>query len=115
MTNITPKPDGARHLVVNSAYLTCDVLIDACASGDVRIIDAAGHEVGRGRLEVITPQVLRPNFDMDSKKKNKLESRRSICNTCSESNGTTRYTVKCKNCGCAGLSLLNGVCKLEKW
>ena len=112
---IIPQQSGARHLVVNSAYLTCDVLIDACASGDVRIIDAAGHEVGRGRLEVITPQVLRPNVDMDSKKKNKLESRRSICNTCSESNGTTRYTVKCKNCGCAGLSLLNGVCKLEKW
>jgi len=84
--------------------------IDAGTDCDVRIIDKSGIEVGRGRVKV-----LRPNVDMDSKKKNKLESRRSICNTCSESNGTTRYTVKCKNCGCAGLSLLNGVCKLEKW
>ena len=40
---------------------------------------------------------------------------RAACESCSENGGLSVASVKCKGCGCAGLSLLSGVCKAGKW
>lgn len=42
-------------------------------------------------------------------------ARYTVCKACPENAGLTAYTVRCKGCGCAGLSLVSGVCKLGKW
>jgi hypothetical protein len=44
-----------------------------------------------------------------------LAARRAICDPCDLQRGFTVLTVKCKHCGCAGLSLLHGRCPLRKW
>lgn len=44
-----------------------------------------------------------------------VAERRAVCEGCPENGGLTALTVKCNGCGCAGLSLVSGTCKLEKW
>lgn len=41
--------------------------------------------------------------------------RKSACSGCEHNGGLTAVTVRCAGCGCAGLSLLNGTCKMGKW
>lgn len=43
------------------------------------------------------------------------EERRTICLYCPSCCGPNVLTVCCRQCGCAGLSLLSGDCKLGKW
>jgi hypothetical protein len=44
-----------------------------------------------------------------------VAARRAACAGCDQNGGLAAVTVKCNGCGCAGLSLLNGTCKLQKW
>lgn len=51
-----------------------------------------------------------------------IERRAAICEWCEHCDGVSRVvkgravnTVKCRQCGCGGLSLAKGECPLKKW
>lgn len=44
-----------------------------------------------------------------------VEARRGFCGPCSQNSGLGTATVRCKACGCAGVSLIHGRCRLRKW
>jgi|GEM_PF-5742913 len=43
------------------------------------------------------------------------QAHRAICEACPQVKGFTRWTVSCRQCGCAGLSLVRGECPEGKW
>ncbi len=45
----------------------------------------------------------------------RVTDHRAICESCEHAKGFTRLTVRCEDCGCAGLSLINGRCPKKKW
>ena len=44
-----------------------------------------------------------------------VEQRKARCGPCSQNQKLGVVTVQCKACGCAGVSLIHGRCKLRKW
>lgn len=44
-----------------------------------------------------------------------VEQRKKRCGPCSQNEKLGVVTVQCKACGCAGVSLIHGRCKLRKW
>ena len=44
-----------------------------------------------------------------------VESRRRHCKPCSQNRKLSVVSVQCQACGCAGVSLIHGRCKLRKW
>ena len=44
-----------------------------------------------------------------------VEARRSHCEPCSQNKKLSIVSVQCDACGCAGVSLIHGRCKLRKW
>ncbi len=44
-----------------------------------------------------------------------VTERRSICQECGQNAGLHVLTVTCDKCGCEGLSLIRGRCKMRKW
>lgn len=60
-----------------------------------------------------TPELVLRFYDADQQAQ--IESRRKVCLTCDENRGLTVLTVKCRSCGCAGVALVSGRCRLRKW
>lgn len=115
MFNITPNDDGSRSVAVKSAYLELAIDIAAMANGPVRIIDSAGNEVGSGTVKALTPELVKNVSVVNDDQQTRVDARKAICGPCDQNLGMSLYTVNCNGCGCAQLSLLNGVCKLNKW
>lgn len=44
-----------------------------------------------------------------------VETRRRYCKPCSQNKKLSILSVQCQACGCAGVSLIHGRCKLRKW
>ncbi|MFN3167912.1 MAG: hypothetical protein ACE37H_12710 [Phycisphaeraceae bacterium] len=47
--------------------------------------------------------------------RDRVEARRRVCAPCSQNQKLSVVSVKCEACGCAGVSLIHGRCKLRKW
>ncbi len=46
----------------------------------------------------------------------RTEARRQTCKSCPQFGGVAGLNlVRCKDCGCAGLSLVNGTCPRKSW
>lgn len=62
------------------------------------------EEHGPGLLRLLTPA-----------QRDLVRARRERCEGCTENEGLSTVTVRCRGCGCAGLSLVHGTCKLGRW
>ena len=101
---IKPLQSGGRSLEVQTPYLDLDIIVNPDLTITINSV------------EIKEPRTL------DSEQLNTIEDRSLICETCDQNQGITIqgkpfpvYTVKCKSCGCGGLSLLNGKCPKGKW
>lgn len=66
-------------------------------------------------LEPPKPSGPDPLATLTDAQRSTVATRKAVCNACDQNGGLSAVTVKCHGCGCAGLSLLNGTCKLNKW
>lgn len=71
---------------------------------DDQASNAAGDAQKKHLLSILTPA-----------QNDLVEKRRACCEACRLSQGVTVLTVRCDACGCAGVSLVHGRCKLYKW
>jgi hypothetical protein len=57
----------------------------------------------------------RDNGMFDQAGLDRILARREACGDCGQNAGLHVLTVECEKCGCSGLSLLRGRCKMRKW
>lgn len=95
------------------------------AFGKFRVEWAADGSLLSQSMEIRTPPAppaVDPLKHLTETQRSTVEAHRTTCQTsgpngapCEMNGGMTGLTVKCHGCGCAGLSLLHGQCKLGKW
>ena len=99
---IKPLESGSRSLTLDTAYLKLDIVVHP--DGTITINEA----------KCLEPRKV-VNLDI-------IQRRSDICSNCDRCEGVTIrdgkfpvYSVKCKSCGCGGLSLQNGKCPKGYW
>lgn len=93
-----PTPSGGRVVQGSTPW------------GDFRVEWSADGELIEHEINPRTPA-------RSAKDEALLAARRAICATCDQNEGLGLATVKCRGCGCSGLSLMGNAdwCKLGKW
>lgn len=84
----------------------------------LKLVTTDGREVGTASITMTQPATAKPTADQLAV----ADARAEICGQCKFKRGITRkagafdvHTVKCDECGCEGLSLINGKCPLDLW
>jgi len=101
------------------ARATVTIELDA----DGQIIHHTATPIIEGLNPPVKPAVegVGPAFDplrlLTDAQRATVAERRAVCAGCDQNGGLTALTVKCNGCGCgcAGLSLVSGTCKLGRW
>jgi hypothetical protein len=104
---LNPTPGGGARFVARVARARVTVELDA----DGAIISHTAEPLA---AEAPAPRP-DPLATLTPAQRDTVAARRAACAGCDQNGGLSAVTVKCNGCGCAGLSLLNGTCKLQKW
>jgi len=70
---------------------------------------------GNGAVRKIADEVDHKMRFLSDEKRSLVLARRTVCERCDRNEGLAALTVKCNGCRCAGISLSNGSCRLDKW
>jgi hypothetical protein len=104
---LNPTPGGGARFVARVARAR--VTVDLDADGEIISHTITPRETTPAP---IAPDPLRLLTEAQGLL---VSARKAVCAGCDQNGGLAAVTVKCNGCGCSGLSLLNGTCKLNKW